>query len=103
MALHARTRPSPKQGARGAGWLPAEYGSPFHSTSPATAQLLTDVGNYLPPHLVVADPTHPGSDERGVSQKGDRGHGVSREVGAHRAKNDKQEGSCDQADTQRGL
>lgn len=104
MALQARTRPGPKQEACGVQWLHAGYSSPFHSTpTPAMAQLLTDVGNYLPPDLVVTDPTHPGSDERGVSQEGDRGHGVSREVGAHGAKNDIQEGLCDQADTQRGL
>lgn len=67
------------------------------------AQLPGHVGSYLPPQLVVTNSTYPGSDECGVRQERDRFHGVSREVGAHRAQNDVQEGLCDHTDTQRGL
>lgn len=49
--------------------------------------------DYLPPQLAVSDPAHPGADECGVRQQGDRVESVSGEVGAHRTENDGQKGS----------
>lgn len=93
VAFHSRTQaqPQPRDTRRP---------KPFLSQNPGSrAQLPGHVGSDSPPQLVVTGSSYPGSDKRGVSQEGYRCHGVSREVGVHRAQNDIQEGLCGHTDT----
>lgn len=53
----------------------------------------------LPAHLAVTDPAHPGPGEGRIGQQGYGAQGISREVGAHRAEDDEEEGSRGPADT----